>query len=48
MKENNIILEKSCNFALRTIKLYMHLRKIKNIDLLRPNSEFIILLVLDL
>ncbi|HEY5408700.1 MAG TPA: four helix bundle protein [Ginsengibacter sp.] len=29
MKENNIILEKSYNFALRTIKLYMHLRKQK-------------------
>ncbi|MDQ2718640.1 MAG: four helix bundle protein [Bacteroidota bacterium] len=29
MKENNIILEKSYNFALRIIKLYLHLRKQK-------------------
>jgi four helix bundle protein len=29
MKTDNIILEKSYNFALRTIKLYMHLRKQK-------------------
>ncbi len=29
MKENNVILEKSYNFALRIIKLYMHLRKQK-------------------
>jgi four helix bundle protein len=29
MKQNNIILEKSYNFALRIIKLYIHLRKQK-------------------
>jgi four helix bundle protein len=29
MKENNVILDKSYNFALRTIKLYMYLRKQK-------------------
>lgn len=29
MKENNIVLEKSYNFALRIVKLYMHLRKQK-------------------
>ena len=29
MKSTNIILEKSYNFALRTIKLYIHLRKQK-------------------
>ena len=29
MKENNIILEKSYTFALRIIKLYLHLRKQK-------------------
>jgi hypothetical protein len=29
LKTNNIILEKSYNFALRTIKLYMHLKKQK-------------------
>ncbi len=29
MKENNIVLEKSYNFALRIIKLYMHLRNQK-------------------
>ena len=29
MKSNNIVLEKSYNFALRTVKLYMHLRKQK-------------------
>lgn len=29
MKENNIILEKSYNFALRIIKFYLHLRKQK-------------------
>lgn len=29
VKENNIILEKSYNFALRIIKLYLHLRKQK-------------------
>lgn len=29
MKQNNVILEKSYNFALRIIKLYMHLRNQK-------------------
>lgn len=29
MKQNNIVLEKSCAFALRIIKLYMHLSKQK-------------------
>ena len=29
MKQHNVILEKSYDFALRTIKLYMHLRKQK-------------------
>ena len=29
MKTNNILLEKSYHFALRTIKLYMHLKKNK-------------------
>src|SRR6476659_10051995 len=29
MKSNNVVLEKSYNFALRTIKLYLHLRKQK-------------------
>ena len=29
MKSNNIVLEKSYNFALRTVKLYMHLRNQK-------------------
>ena len=29
MKQHNVILEKSHDFALRTIKLYMHLRKQK-------------------
>jgi len=29
MKHDNIILEKSYSFALRIIKLYMHLRKQK-------------------
>ena len=29
MKDNNVILEKSYNFALRIVKLYLHLRKEK-------------------